>query len=102
RASPLGPLACVTRISAEPPQHADCAKFACANCPFMTQPLAKRANMPPGHHKPGGVMIERNPGVTAVWVTKSFKIIDGGGGQPLWRLGPAESVQFWARGREAT
>jgi hypothetical protein len=99
KAFAIGPMCCVNRVSAEPPQHADCAKFAAANCPFMTQPLAKRAALPPGSKAPAGIMIERNPGVMAIWVTKSFSIIDAGG--MLFRLGPATSVEFWARGRQA-
>lgn len=99
KAFAIGPMCCVNRISSEPPSHVDCAKFACANCPFMTQPLAKRADAT-GSVAPGGIMIERNPGVTAIWVTKSFKIENHGGA--LWRLGPATSLQFWARGRLAT
>jgi hypothetical protein len=103
KAFAIGPMCTVNRISAEPPQHVDCAKFATANCPFMTQPLAKRASMDKFGpvQKPGGVMIERNPGVTAIWVTKSFTVIRDAG-KPLWRLGPATTLQFWARGRHAT
>ena len=104
--NPGTPAAVVNRISAEPPQHVDCAKFAAQNCPFMTMPLAKRSVHDDTYKglpvkKPGGIMIERNPGVTAIWVTKSFTIIRDGG-HPLWRLGPATSLQFWARGRAAT
>ena len=103
KAFAIGPMCTVNRISAEPPQHVDCAKFATANCPFMTQPLAKRTPMDKFGpvQKPGGVMIERNPGVTAIWVTKSFSVIRDAG-KPLWRLGPATTLQFWARGRQAT
>ena len=103
KAFAIGPMCTVNRISAEPPQHVDCAKFATANCPFMTQPLAKRTPMDKFGpvQKPGGVMIERNPGVTAIWVTKSYTVIRDAG-KPLWRLGPATTLQFWARGRHAT
>jgi len=106
KAFAIGPMCTVNRISAEPPQHVDCAKFAAQNCPFMTMPLAKRSVHDDTYKglpvkKPGGIMIERNPGVTAIWVTKTFTIIRDGG-HPLWRLGPATSLQFWARGRAAT
>jgi hypothetical protein len=67
----------------------------------MAQPMAKRTMGPEeGLVKPGGVMIERNPGVSAIWVTKSFAI-ERDGGQPLWRIGPAHKVSFWSRGRPA-
>lgn len=102
----IGPMCCVNRLSSEPPNHFECAKFAVLNCPFMAQPLAKRTTSEGGTYKglpvekPAGVMIERNPGVSAIWVTKSFAIENHGG--PLWRIGPAHKVSFWSRGRPAT
>lgn len=98
----IGPMCCVNRLTAEPPSHFECAKFAVLNCPFMAQPLAKRTMGPDeGLVKPGGIMIDRNPGVSAIWVTKSFAI-ERDNGQPLWRIGPAHKVSFWAKGRPAT
>jgi hypothetical protein len=103
----IGPMCVCNRISAEPPQHVDCGKFAALNCPFLAQPLAKRVISDAGTYKgtpvqkPGGVMIERNPGVCAVWVTKSYTVIRDAG-HPLWRIGPATSLQFYAKGRLAT
>jgi hypothetical protein len=97
----IGPMCVCNRISAEPPQHVDCSKFAAHNCPFMISPLAKRSMDGEGFEKPGGVMLTRNPGVTAIWVTKSYTVIRDGG-KPLWRIGPATSLMFYAKGRLAT
>src|SRR5262249_41454815 len=67
----IGPMCVVNRVSAEPPCHRDCAEFAVKTCPFMTMPLAKRtSDRIAGIEDPAGIMIERNPGVSAIWVTK--------------------------------
>lgn len=109
----IGPMCCINKINSEPPSHYECARFSALNCPFLSKPLAKRTTGPDGKYKdvpvkqPAGIMIERNPGVTCVWVTKSYKIIrvQGGGGAGagvLWELGPAVRMEFYALGRPAT
>lgn len=103
----IGPMCCINRVSAEPPSHFECAQFAVLNCPFMAQPLAKRTTSDDGTYKgkpvdaPAGIMIDRNPGVSAIWVTKSFNV-ENHGGKPLWKIGPAHKVSFWAKARKAT
>lgn len=101
----IGPMCCVNRATAEPPSHLDCARFAVLNCPFMANPKVGRQLAGDDVIKQGGkvagVMIERNPGVGCIWVTKSFKLVRVDNGV-LFRIGPAERVTFWAHGREAT
>jgi hypothetical protein len=46
-------------------------------------------------------MLERNPGVTAIWWSLGYKPFNAGNGV-LFRLGPALKVQWIARGRPAT
>ncbi len=53
-------------------------------------------------HNTAGVMIERNPGVMAVWTTRSFKVVLDPRGKPLLSLGDPESVAWWREGRLAT
>ena len=96
----IGPMCGVNRISAEPPSHLACARFAALNCPFMAHPLAKRANLDGIETHVAGIMIERNPGVSLLWITKSFEIIKAGG--VLFRIGEPESVEIYAKGRRAT
>jgi hypothetical protein len=96
----IGPMCVINRLSAEPPSHLDCSRFAALNCPFLAHPMAKRVKVEGEFSKPGGVMIERNPGVTAVWTTKGFTI-EKDMGKPLWRIGSAERVEFYANGRKA-
>lgn len=99
----IGPLSTVNRVSAEPPCHTDCAKFAAQACPFLTLPKAVRrdANMPASSRDPGGVMLKRNPGVAAVWVTREFRTVHHGDGL-LFRIGEPEQTFWYAEGRAAS
>lgn len=99
-----GPMCTITRTSSEPPSHRGCAIFAVKNCPFLTKPLAKRndRDLPPEHRNPGGVMLERNPGVSAVWETRSYDIFRDPEGNPLLRMGEPDALSFWREGRLAT
>lgn len=68
-----GPMCGINQISAEPPSHYQCAKFAALACPFLTLPKAQRreAGLPEGHEEIGSAthMIMRNPGVAMIWIT---------------------------------
>lgn len=100
----VGPMCGVNRISAEPPSHLECAKYAATACPFLTRPLAVRneRGLDELDAKPAaGVMIKRNPGVTLVWVTRDYKLIRDGAGV-LFRLGEPSQIIFYAKGRLAT
>jgi hypothetical protein len=96
----LGPMCCVNRINSEPPSHVECAEFSAQNCPFLSRPMAKRTFE--GDRKSvAGIMIDRNPGCCAVWVTTKFKPFDAGNGT-LFELGPPKRLEFYAQGRIAT
>jgi hypothetical protein len=103
----IGPMCVCNRVTAEPPSHLDCARWSAMNCPFLVNPRQKRIITQDGtkldipHNAPAGIMIERNPGVSAIWVTKSFAIEKEPGGL-LFRLGDFETISFWAKGRPAT
>jgi hypothetical protein len=93
----LGPMCTITRTTSEPPCHRECAEFACRACPFLTKPLAKRGET---HGvNPGGFMIVRNPGVSAIWETKTYELFEADG--VLFSVGPPEDVTFWREGRKA-
>jgi hypothetical protein len=98
----IGPMCTVNRISAEPPCHLDCADYAARACPFLTQPKMRRneAGLPEGAQSPAGVMIKRNPGVTALWITKTYTTVRDGDGA-IFRLGEPEQVFWFAEGRKA-
>ncbi len=104
----IGPMCAVSRTTMEPPGHYECARYGVEVCPFLSRPKMRRndSNMPPGHWAPG-VTIDRNPGVMAIWVTKSYKFfkVDGEGGSTpgmLITVGNPERVEWYREGRPAT
>lgn len=98
----LGPMCSVTRTTMEPPCHRLCAEFAVKNCPFLTKPLAKRADLSDiGAHHVAGTMIDRNPGVSLIWETLSYKPFNAPGGW-LITVGDPTGVTAWREGRKAT
>lgn len=99
----IGPMCAINRVSSEPPSHRDCAVFSAQACPFLTLPRAKRraANLPEGVTAPAGMMIKRNPGVTLVWITRSWRPFNAGNGV-LFRIGNPHETLWYAEGRAAT
>lgn len=103
RAFVIGPMCVVNRVTAEPPNHVECAEFAMRNCPFLVHPKVKRAEVPEEARKNvAGIMIERNPGVCAMYITEaSYKLFKAGAGY-LFSLGPPKRLEFYAHSRRAT
>jgi hypothetical protein len=100
----IGPMCGVNRVSSEPPSHRSCAEFAVNACPFLTRPMAKRnmrgmEDMPT--KKPAGLMIERNPGVSLLWLTRHYSVFRAPGGV-LIRVGDPLEIAFFREGRPAT
>lgn len=101
----VGPMCGINRISSDPPSHRECAEWAAIACPFLSRPHAKRraALLPDGVEHAAGFAIQRNPGVTLVWVTKSYRVVKAEGGiGGLFAMGEPTSVAFYAEGRPAT
>lgn len=102
----VGPMCTVNRVSSEPPSHLVCARFAVQSCPFLTTPAAKRreAGMPPEHIGAPGIMLDHNPGVTALWSTLRYSLFPAEVGRPgaLFNIGKPHAVEWWAEGRAAT
>jgi hypothetical protein len=103
-AFPIGPMCTVTRTTAEPPSHRECAEWSIKNCPFLSQPRQVRRDddLPVDAEAAAGHMLERNPGVIALWITRSYNLWNDGKGKPLITVGAAESVTWWREGRPAT
>jgi hypothetical protein len=95
-------MCCINRVSSEPPSHYACARFAAKNCPFLTQPMAKRneRDLPKDRHV-AGQMIDRNPGVCAIWTTDSYSRMDVHNGV-LFHIGDPTEIEFYAKARPAT
>ncbi|MEY9428174.1 hypothetical protein ABH975_003489 [Bradyrhizobium ottawaense] len=98
----IGPMCAVNRNSAEPPCHHSCAEYAAKACPFLSQPRARRneKGLPEQRADPAGIMIKRNPGVTLLWTTKSYRVINTKTG-PLFTVGDPEQVEYFCEGRKA-
>lgn len=98
----IGPMCSINRISSEPPSHRDCAQFAAQACPFMVLPKAQRRDVSDLENKQTpGIMIERNPGVTLLWTTKSHTLMRAGDGI-LFQLGEPTGTEWYSQGRAAT
>lgn len=99
----LGPMCSVTRTTAEPPCHHECAEYAALACPFLSQPRMRRNEVRmPEEPSVAGIMIKRNPGVSALWTTRSYKIFRTEGGPGiLFTIGDPEKVEWFAESRKA-
>lgn len=102
----IGPMCSVNRVSAEPPEHPQCAAFAVVACPFLSRPLAKRPGMEDLQERADfqdapGIFIKHNPGVTLIWHTLSYKLFEVENGT-LFKLGAPVRASWWREGREAT
>lgn len=100
----VGPMCTITRTITEPPSHRDCAEWSIKHCPFLSNPnmVRRLENRPDEARSPGGLMIGRNPGVTALWITREFETFPDQVGRPLIQMGKPESVTWWREGRPAT
>jgi hypothetical protein len=102
----IGPMCGVNRTTAEPASHRECAQWSARNCPFLSRPhMDRRDNdglMERCAQHVAGEMLARNPGVTLLWTTKTFKVWNDGKGKPLLTIGDPLSVEWWAEGRAAT
>jgi hypothetical protein len=106
KAFTIGPMCSVNRISAEPPACLSCARFAVTACPFLSKPLAKRADKEGMNYQmPAGFMIERNPGVILIWGTQTYRAENHGTRQHprlLFRIGSPIKIEWFSQGRTAT
>ena len=99
----IGPMCAINRVSSEPPSHRDCGIFAARACPFLTRPRMVRneKGLPVDRVEPPGIALARNPGVAAVWTTRSFAPFPVDQGSLFSFDDPSELLWF-AQGRSAT
>ncbi|HEY6290349.1 MAG TPA: hypothetical protein VI455_02155 [Terriglobia bacterium] len=101
----LGPMCIINMTTSEPPSHLDCALWSVKNCPFLVRPhMVRRDGDLEGAEPPPGNPLERNPGASAIWMTRHYNLFDDGTGRALIRVGPleAEHVYWFFEGRLAT
>lgn len=99
----IGPMCSINRVSSEPPAHRDCAEYAARACPFLARPNMRRnekAWLGTEDTTPG-MMVQHNPGVTLIWITKSFQLTPVEGGH-LFQIGEPRAVAWMTEGRPAT
>lgn len=98
----IGPMCTVNRISAEPPSHRECARYAVDACPFLSTPhMRRRTNGLPEHKQAAGVAIQRNPGVACLWFSRGWRTKSAPGGK-LFDIGDPSRVTWRTQGRAAT
>ena len=97
----IGPMCVVNRVAADPPVRLDVGRWSAKVCPFLSQPLARRDRSltAADYASQRGNMLERNPGVCAIYTVRrgSYSLHQG-----LFHLPPPESVEWWCRGKVAT
>lgn len=98
----VGPMCAINRTSGEPPSHRDCAVFASQACPFLSRPhmVRREAGLPEGVTvRPD--MLPRNPEVSMVWMTSSYRVHQDAAGV-LFMFGEPSEILFFCEGRKAT
>lgn len=99
----IGPMCAVNRTSSEPPSHRECADWSARNCPFLTlRQLERREDEFTQKGLVAGFAIKRNPGVTLLWTTPTWKPFDDGRGGILIELGDPTETEWFHKGRTAT
>lgn len=101
----IGPMCAINKITTEPPSHVECALWSVRGCPFLSKPkMVRREDELTEACKDNvaGIMSERNPGVSIVWVTHRYSFIRDDRGKPLIQLGPPVDISAWREGRPAT
>lgn len=100
----IGPMCAINRVSSEPPNHPECARWSARNCPFLTQrQMERREDEYTANAKSiGGHAIKRNPGVALLWTTDQWTTFSDGDGGILIRIGEPTETEWFSHGRTAT
>jgi hypothetical protein len=101
-----GPMCVVNRTSAEPPSHFECAEWSAKACPFLTKPakVRREGDLPDNLAETPGIMIARNPGVTALIDCNKWRYyrvgseVEGAGDGVLFNFTQVVNVRWMARG----
>ena len=103
-AFPIGSMCAISRTISEPPSHRECAEWSIKWCPFISNPdmVRRTDDVPADAIEPSGFGIKRNPGVMALWMTRSFETFKVPAGGVLITIGEPVDVTWWREGRPAT
>lgn len=96
----LSPSDALARRSGEPPHHRYCAELAAVECPFLSDPDARRRldDLPPGARAPRGGLSLGNEGSTVIYRTSSYTV-ELRGDSARFELGPPLELELWHAGR---
>lgn len=96
----LAPSDALARRSGEPPHCRPCALRAVLECPFLSDPEARRRleDLPAGARAPRGGLSLRNEGSTVIYRTSSFTV-ELRGDSARFALGPPLELELWQAGR---
>lgn len=98
----IGPMCAINRTISEPPSHRNCAEYAIKACPFLTRPRMRRNEKSlPDHKEAAGVGLKRNPGVSLLWITRSYTPFHAPNGV-LFQIGDPIETHWYAEARKAT
>ena len=103
----IGPMCTINRITAEPPNHNECAEYSSTVCPFILRPqMTRRTSGLPDNLTPlPGNHVEGNPGGMVLWTTgqwSTFRPRFGMPGGVLVNIGEPTRVRWCTEGRPAT
>lgn len=99
----IGPMCAINRTISEPPSHRECAEWSAKACPFLAQrqDYRRETNIPKDVKEPGGIAIARQPGVTVLWITTEYKVVQLPNGL-IFKIGDPLEVHWLREGRRAT
>jgi hypothetical protein len=101
----IGPMCTVNRISAEPPCHVECARYAARACPFLSRPNMVRRELEPELAAKVTISeahVPHNPAVTALYFAREYRVKVEEDNVPLIHLGTPSGVEWFAKGERAT
>lgn len=105
-AFPVGPMCVINRVSADPACHKLCAIYSAQHCPFLLDPDRTRREDDLTRECEAAAQdtgyLARNPGVTAIVLTRSFKVVRGAGTKLLLEMGNPRKVLWYHRGEPAS
>lgn len=91
----IGPMCTINRIGADGPVKPDVGHWSAKVCPFLSRPLAVRAEREDTKFANPGVMVTENPGICVVWVTDTHKFMKN---KRLFHIGDPISATWYRNG----
>lgn len=91
-----GPMCLKNRVFGDGPMHRACAEYSLRVCPYLTIGSMDYKNAPSGkvpNTKTDPNVILKKPKKMLLYTTREFKLINGGGGKPVFRVAPHKKLE---------